>query len=176
MSSLSPRYQVRPATVRDAKAIAEIHVAAWQAAYDGVLPADHLEQLSVAKRQAYWREAIENYEPQVLVVTDDGQVVGFVGFDRSRDAGTPSTMGELWAFYVTPGCWSTGAGLALWDAARDGLEEEGCTHVSIWTHVCNTRALHFLERAGFRREPATAKTVEIGGVALEEIRLQRAVA
>ncbi len=175
MSPVTSRYQVRPASVRDAKAIAEIHVSAWQAAYQGLLPAAHLDALSVEKRQSYWREAIENYEPQVHVVTDGSKVVGFVGFDRSRDKGTPSTTGEIWAMYVAPGAWSTGAGLALWDAARDGLEEEGCTKVTLWAHLRNERAMRFFELAGFKREMASAKTTEVGGVRLEEIRLQRSL-
>ena len=61
-------YQVRPASVRDAKAIAQIHVAAAQAAYKDLLPDNQLSPPSVEKRQAYWREAIEYSEPQVQVV------------------------------------------------------------------------------------------------------------
>ncbi|WKB52505.1 GNAT family N-acetyltransferase [Eleftheria terrae] len=170
------RYQVRPATARDAKAIAEIHVAAWQTAYQGLVPDEHLKSLSVEKRQAFWKEAVEMFEPQVHVATEDGRVVGFVGFDRSRDKGTPSTTGEIWAIYAAPSHWATGVGLALWDAARDGLVEEGCTKVTVWVHLRNERALRFHELAGFKREMNSAKTVAVGGVKLEEIRLQRDIA
>ena len=62
---------------------------------------------------------------QVAVQGDE--VVGFVGFDRSRDPKTPSTTGEIWSIYVRPEHWGKGVGVALWDAAREGLEEEGCT-------------------------------------------------
>jgi hypothetical protein len=41
--------------------------------------------MSVEKRQAYWREAIEYCEPQVQVAVDGEKIVGFVGYDRSRD-------------------------------------------------------------------------------------------
>jgi ribosomal protein S18 acetylase RimI-like enzyme len=168
-------YQVRPATVRDAKAIAQIHVVAAQAAYKGLVPDDQLNAPSVDKRQAFWREAIEYSEPQVHVVTKDDEIVGFVGFDRSRDKGTPSTMGEIWALYVAPAEWGQGAGLALWDAANDGLKEEGCTNVSLWVPVRNERAMRFFEHAGFKREMTSLKTVAIGTVKLEEIRLKRAL-
>ena len=77
-------YSVRPAIARDAKAIAEIHVATWQAAYKDVMPEDYLNKITVEKRQAYWREAIEYSEPQVLVATHEDKVIGFVGFDRSQ--------------------------------------------------------------------------------------------
>ncbi|MDE2402378.1 MAG: GNAT family N-acetyltransferase [Burkholderiales bacterium] len=168
-------YQVRPAIPRDAMAIADIYASAVQAAYKDLVPDDQLSGLYASKRQGFWREAIEMGEPQILVATEGEQVVGFVGFDRSRDKGTPSTMGEIWLIYVTPEKWSTGAGLALWDAARDGLEDEGCTHVSLWLPLRNERALRFHEIAGFKRELNSAKTVDVGGVKIESIRLKRAI-
>ena len=169
-------YSVRHATSRDAKAIAEIHVATWQAAYKDLMPEEYLGKITVEKRQAYWREAIEFSEPQLLVATDGDQVVGFVGFDRSRDAGTKSTVGEIWALYVSPEHWGKGAGLALWDGAREGLKEEGCTQVTLWVLLRNERALRFYEHAaGFKREMPSLKTVAFGSVKLEEIRLKRAV-
>jgi GNAT superfamily N-acetyltransferase len=157
-------------------AIADIYASAVQAAYKDLIPDEQLSALSAAKRQGYWREAIEMGEPQIQVATDGDQVVGFVGFDRSRDPGTPSTMGEIWLIYVTPAHWSTGAGLALWDAARDGLEDEGCTDVTLWLPLRNERAMTFHEVAGFKRELTTAKTVDVGGVKIESIRLKRSIA
>ena len=169
-------YSVRPATARDAKAIAEIHVATWQAAYKDLMPEDYLNQMTLEKRQAYWKEAIEFSEPQLLVATDGDQLVGFVGYDRSRDANTRSTVGEIWAIYVAPAHWGQGVGLALWDGARDGLKEEGCTQVTIWVLLHNERALEFCEHAaGFKREMPSLKTVDFGSVKLEEIRLKRVV-
>ncbi|MCY1168282.1 MULTISPECIES: GNAT family N-acetyltransferase [Polaromonas] len=169
-------YSVRPASARDAKAIAEIHVATWQAAYKDLMPEDYLKTMTVEKRQAYWREAIEYSEPQLLVATDADKVVGFVGFDRSRDAGTKSTVGEIWALYVAPAHWGKGAGVALWDGARDGLKEEGCTQVTAWSLLRNERALGFFEHAaGFKREMPSLKTVAFGNIKLEEIRLKRTV-
>ena len=77
--------QVRPATLRDAKAIAQIHTVSAQEVYKGLVPDEQLKSMSVEKRQAYWREAIEYCEPQVQVAVDGEKIVGFVGYDRSRD-------------------------------------------------------------------------------------------
>jgi len=167
--------QVRPATLRDAKAIAEIHVAACQDAYKGLLSDATLDGFSVQKRQAFWREAIDLCEPQVMVAHIDNVMMGFVGFDRSRDKGTPSSTGEIWAMYAAPAHWDKGVGLALWDAARDGLQEEGCTKVTLWTYLRNERALRFFELAGFKRELNSTKTTEVGGQRLEELRLHRSL-
>ena len=169
-------YSVRPAVARDAKAIAEIHVATWHAAYKDLMPDDYLAGMTVDKRQAYWREAIEYSEPQVLVATEGEKIVGFVGFDRSRDPKTRSSVGEIWALYVSPEHWRKGVGLQLWDGARDGLKDEGCTQVTLWVLLGNERALKFCEHAaGFKREMPSLKTVDFGSAKLEELRLKRAV-
>ena len=159
--------------MRDAKAIADIHATASQAAFKELLASDQLSAIAADKRQAYWCDAIEYSEPQVFVATQAGVVVGFVGFDRSRDAGTPPTTGEIWAIYLAPAHWSKGAGLALWDAAREGLIEEGCSQVTVWVPLGDERALRFVELAGFKRQMNSIKTVPIGSARIEEIRLKR---
>lgn len=153
MTSTS-NYEVRRAVAADAQVIAEIH---------------RIES------PAYWREAIEFCEPQVLVAVHDGKVVGFVGFDRSRDAGTPAVTGEIWAIHVVGAHLGNGAGLALWDAAREGLIEEGCTTVTVWLPLANERTIRFHELAGFKREMNSIKTVVRRGHRVEEIRLKRAL-
>jgi ribosomal protein S18 acetylase RimI-like enzyme len=153
MSSMS-NYEVRPATLRDAKTIAEIDANA---------------------SQAHWREAIEFSEPQVCVAIDNGQIVGFVGFDRSRDKGTPPTTGEIWNIKVAATHLGQGVGLALWDAAREGLLEEGCTTVTLWLPLGSERALRFHELAGFKREMSSIKTVPLGTTRVEAIRLKRSL-
>ncbi len=174
--SSTTTFKVRPATLRDAKHIAELHNATAREAFKSVVGDATIAEVSQEKRQAYWREAIEYSEPQVQVAMDEDKIVGFVGFDRCRDKGTPPTMGELWAIYVAPAYWGKGVGLALWDAAREGLQEEGCTHVAVWVPIANERALRFHDLAGFKREMSSAKTVAIGGVKIEEIRLKRPLA
>lgn len=168
--------EVRPATLRDAKAIAEIHVSSSQAAFKALFPGETMPAVSADKSQAHWREAIEFSEPQVYVAVEDEKVIGFVGFDRSRDKGTPPTTGEIWAIYAAPSHWGQGVGLALWDAARDGLLEEGCNKVTLWVPLGNERALRFHDLAGFKREMTSIKTVPVGAVKVEEIRMKRDLA
>jgi GNAT superfamily N-acetyltransferase len=172
-----PSYTIRPASLRDAKTIASIHAQVGETIDAKLVPAEFFKPQGADARLSYWREAIEFGEPQVQVaVADDNTIVGFVGYDRSRDPGSKPTVGELWALYVLPSHWGTGAGLALWDAAREGLADEGCTQVTVWLPLGNERALRFHELAGFKRELNSARTVPVGGFRLEEIRLKRATA
>ncbi len=167
--------QVRFATLADAPLVANLHLLASRALYQGLVPDAHWQATPAAKRVAFWKEAIEFGEPQVMVASQDGEVVGFVGFDRSRDPKSKNTTGELWALYVDPQRIGQGVGLALWDAAREGLLDEDCTDVTVWVPLSSTRALAFLDAAGFKREMNTARTVPLGGVRVEEIRFKRAL-
>ena len=171
--SSTTTFKVRPATLRDAKAIAELHNSSVREAFKSMLADTPVPVTPLDKRQAYWREAIEYAEPQVQVAMDDDKIVGFVGFDRSRDKGTPPTMGEIWAIYVASSHWDKGVGLALWDAAREGLQDEDCTDVTVWLPLLHEQTLRFHELAGFKREMNTARTVPLGGVKVEEVRLKR---
>jgi GNAT superfamily N-acetyltransferase len=165
-------YSVRHAVAADAPQVALVHANSSHAAYEGLAPAGS-QSLPIERRQAFWRDAIEFGEPLLQVALDAGKVIGFVGYDRSRDPKSKPTTGEIWALYVDPSHWGRGAGLALWDAAREGLLEEGCAEATLWIPLCNDRALRFAELAGFKRELNSAKTATVSGVKLEEIRLRR---
>ncbi len=88
------------------------------------MPEDYLAKNTVESARPTGREAIEFSEPHLLVATEGEQIVGFVGFDRSRDAGTKLIVGEIWALYVLPEHGAR-ARPGLWDGAREGEKEEG---------------------------------------------------
>ncbi|MBM3387788.1 MAG: GNAT family N-acetyltransferase [Betaproteobacteria bacterium] len=171
MSSVDVRF----AKLADAAAVANLHLIASRALYEGQVSEAHWQATPMAKRVGFWKEAIEYGEPQVLVATHGGEIVGFVGFDRSRDPKSKNTTGELWALYVDPDHLGQGAGLALWDAAREGLQDEDCTDVTVWVPLASAPALRFFDAAGFKREMNTARTVPLGDVRVEEIRFKRAL-
>ena len=165
-------FQVRPATLNDAVSMAQLHALVQQQSLAAVLP-DGV--LLAARPQKQWREAIEFSEPHLQLALDGEKVVGLVGYDRSRDQGTPQTMGEIWDMYAAPDYWGRGVGLALWDVAREALLEEGCTHVSVWVPIACERALRFFDLAGFKREPSSLKVLPLSGAKVQSIRLKRSL-
>ena len=168
--------EVRFARLADAPDVAQLHLKASRVVYEGVVPPAHWQATSTAQRVAFWKEAIEYGEPQVMVAMQGEKMLGFVGFDRSRDPKSKNTTGELWAMYVDPDCVGQGVGLALWDAAREGLQDEDCTEVTVWVPLASAKALGFFDAAGFKREMNTARTVPLGGVRVEELRFKRSLA
>jgi ribosomal protein S18 acetylase RimI-like enzyme len=161
---------IMPATLDDCRAVAEVHVETWQHAYRDTLPAQYLASLSIAERETMWRAMVQAQPSHLLIARRHGEVAGFVAFGASRDAGVPGDRGEIWALYVRPACWSTGAGRELWLAARRQMLAEGFESVSLWVIADNRRAIDFYERAGFVAELQSRQEFELGGTKLEEIR------
>jgi ribosomal protein S18 acetylase RimI-like enzyme len=161
---------IGPAALADARRVAEVHVQAWQAAYVGIVPDEYLASLSVEKRETMWREAIEKQVPELLVARLAGDVAGWVSFDASRDKDAAAGCGEVWALYVDPAHWSSGVGRELWWCTQARLVERGFTSVSLWVLAANARAIRFYEAAGFTPEPGSAKTFELGGRSVQELR------
>jgi ribosomal protein S18 acetylase RimI-like enzyme len=167
---------VAAASSKDCRAVAQIHVDAWRAAYDGIVPSGYLAALSVDQREIMWRTAVERGTPRVLVARTDADVVGWIAYGRCRDEGAGPDVGEIWAIYVAPTAWSTGVGRTLWEAAFRDLQEQGYRSVTLWVIRGNARAIRFYERSGFAIEADSAKEFELGGAQITEVRLVAKIA
>ena len=77
--------RIREALPADARAIAEIHVRSWQAAYRGQLTDDYLDGLSVDDRLEQHRRSLEEppAEWRTWVAQDGDVLAGFVVRQRS---------------------------------------------------------------------------------------------
>src|SRR4051812_9436509 len=69
---------IRRAAPADARAIAEVHVASWQAGYKDLVPDEYLGRQSADKRQAQWEQILANPGNTVLVA---GEIDGFIAFE-----------------------------------------------------------------------------------------------
>ncbi len=143
---------VRDATVDDARAIAEVHVASWRWAYRGQLPDGFLEGLSVDDREAMWTAWFLRPEERaaVLIASDeDGRVVGFANAGPSRDDVASPDTGELRAIYVLQEFQGSGVGRALLDASLDRLRAAAYARVTLWVLETNDLGRRFYERNGW---------------------------
>lgn len=166
--------EVRAASFEDCRAVAEVHVASWQAAYAGILDPAFLAGLSVERREESWRQVLSVGESELMLGVADGAVVGFASIGPSRDPDAPAARAELWALYVDPRCWSTGAGRQLWQAAYARLRSQGFLSVSLWVLERNARAINFYSSAGFTIEAGSEKEFELGGATVREVRMVHA--
>jgi ribosomal protein S18 acetylase RimI-like enzyme len=167
--------EIRRATTKDARAIAEIHVASWQASYADIMPASVLTGLSIEKRTVAWRDAIEADRLNVALAFLESELVGWTGYGKCRDADKNETWGEIESIYLHPLRYGQGIGTLLIEHACRSLDDMGYAHSSLWVLTSNWRARAFYERAGFVPDDQV-REFEIGGSVLREMRYQRPLA
>ena len=150
------RVTIRPATMHDAAAIADVHVRSWQAAYRGMMPQDYLDRLDPADRLPRWRRLLadpDRSRTDVLVAVGDDGVCGFSSFGPSRDEDQdPGCVADVRAIYVAPDSVSHGVGRLLMTASLERLALIGYEQVTLWVLDANERARRFYEIAGFRSD------------------------
>lgn len=150
--------EIRRATVEDARAIADVHVRTWQAAYEHVFGAERLAGLDVARRSAAWERRLGE-GGVAFVAEEEDRVVAFAAIGDC----------ELGAIYALPEAWGSGAGSALMRAALEGLRAAGCSDAVLWVLEDNPRARRFYEREGWAVD-CTRREGEHLGVRTAEVR------
>lgn len=150
---------IRPAQPGDAHGIADVHVRTWRGAYGHVFPRQELDALSVDEREQRWRSWLAGDGADMLVAERDGRVIGFAGVGPSRDE---DGLGELYAIYVLPEAWGTGAGPELMAAALDALRATGYAEATLWVLEDNPRGRHFYEKTGWALDGTTRRGVHLG--------------
>jgi ribosomal protein S18 acetylase RimI-like enzyme len=167
-----PPIRVRAAAVGDARAIAEIGVLGWQAAYRGILPADFLAGLSIGAREIAWQMGLES-DPDgaapTWIAERAGQVVGYVSSGPPRDEDVAPPTAEVYAIYVLPADWRSGAGRALLTAAALHWHARGAAELVLWVLEDNAAGRRFYEAMGWRPDGARQE-LALGGAKVIEIR------
>ena len=166
---------VRPAVPADAPAMAALHVRAWRAAYQGVMPDAFLAGLAVEEREARWRRSLTDpdrapAERVILVAESGATVLGFAAAGHAR-GDDEHGLGELYAINVDPPAWGGDASGALLAAATAWLDARFPVSI-LWVVDRNERARSFYERAGWSPDGAT-KVEDYDGSRVNECRYRR---
>jgi ribosomal protein S18 acetylase RimI-like enzyme len=180
---------VRHADRADARAVADIQIAGWRAAYRGLVPDAILDGFDLEVRTARWAEIIRRAhreDTRIWVVStgpapdadadgaddaDADSVIGFAmsGPGRHESAPPPAGAGEVYALYVRPAAIGHGYGRALFSAATGELLATGFDPIVVWVFEANERARRFYEAAGFRPDGAR-HAIDFDGTPVDEIR------
>ena len=173
-------HNVRLATLDDVDAIAQVHVAAWRAAYADILSSAYLDAIDVDERAERWSKVLrgevvlEGVGRSIdYVIEVEGAVRGFASLGDDRDA--PSeTSGELWVLYIDPEHWDSGLGGALMEVVVAEFARAGRATAHLWVLADNHRARRFYEKWGWSLDDSEAsnptKAVDIGDVRVSELR------
>jgi GNAT superfamily N-acetyltransferase len=160
---------VRRASAEDAAEIAAVRLAAWRAAYGAHLPEDVWGDFG-ANSAARFARTIGDGSRLAFVAVAADRVVGYTLYGPARDDDLPDGTGEIYAIYVHPEAWSTGAGRALMAATLAAL---GDSPAILWVLTMNERARRFYAIAGFVPDGAQKLAEMLGGIQLPEMRYRR---
>lgn len=164
---------IRDAKPADAEGIAATHISCWQEAYAGQLPQDFVEGLSSTfeRRREFWRGIAAEPGPQeaLLVVDEDGVVVGFAHVCPSRDADARGTTGEVTAIYLRKAFWGRGIGRRLFAEAVERLRGFAFDTAILWVLDSNQRTRRFYEVAGWEHDGGE-KDDPLGELVVREVR------
>ena len=125
-----PDLSLRPGTPDDAGVLADLFLAAREAAYPAMPHPVHPPE----EVHAWFTELMATGERETWVAERDGQVVGYLLLD-------PAWLDSL---YVRPEVTGQGVGSVLLDLAK-GLRPDG---FALWVFESNTRARRFYARHG----------------------------
>ncbi|HTY64845.1 MAG TPA: GNAT family N-acetyltransferase [Acidobacteriota bacterium] len=149
-----------------------MHVDSWRAAYKGLVPDEYLDHLDYEKRAVWFREHLGESSPEIFVIVESEEVLGFLTVGPSRDGDlATSKVGEIHGIYLSPGRWRQGIGRRVCRYAEDLLLSRGYSGASLWVFAGNESAKRFYESVGFAADGAS-KVLDVG-VALDAIRYRK---
>lgn len=160
---------VRDANHNDVPAIARVNVGTWRTTYRGIVPDEHLANLSYERRANSWYQIL-NHAPEdgnfTYVAEDEfGEIIGFANGGAER-TGDPIYKGELTAIYILQTSQGKGIGRCLAQAVAERLGCSGINSMLVWVLVDNP-ACQFYAALGGKR--VREKELEIGGKSLIEV-------
>ncbi|UUX33684.1 GNAT family N-acetyltransferase [Fundicoccus culcitae] len=157
---------IRKPLPADAEALAKVHVSSWQTSYQGIVPNHFLQSLSVEDRQKRFTEIIANAN-HFFVLTDNNQIVGFVGGGEQRHPAYANYPGEIYSIYLYQESQGHGGGRLLFEAMQQSLLEAQLNPMTVVVLSKNVSAIAFYEQMGGK--PVGKDTINIGGDDFEEI-------
>lgn len=142
--------------------MATVHIAAWRAAYRGLVPEPFLAALDHDRRTARFREFLASGAGNTYIIAHDNEPVGHLTIGPCRDDDLDErTVGEIWGIYLAPEHWRRGIGAQVCRRAERILRARGFGPIVLWVFEGNASAQRFYEAMGYAPDGAT-KTVEVG--------------
>jgi len=157
-------FRLRAPQLRDAREIAELHVATWRETYTHLLPEGFIDDEHARARLQMWTSMLESPRDDwcLRIAEEDGRIIGLASAGpSSASAGQePSRPRQLYMLYVIVAEHGRGAGQALLDAVI------GDEPAMLWVAKANPRAIAFYRRNGFvfdgveQQDPLAPKIVD----------------
>jgi ribosomal protein S18 acetylase RimI-like enzyme len=162
--------KIRKAIVEDARGIANVQVKTWRTTYQGIVPDDYLDAMSVEEQAERFEVGLRNTERNqtFYVVEEDerGEVVGFICGGESRHKEKyPVYDGELYAIYIMKDMQGKGLGSKLVSTLVEWLKDQEYKQMLVYV-LADNPAKNFYESLG--AEYLATEQLEISGKKIDE--------
>jgi len=145
---------IRPATIDDAPACAEIHCRGWEAAYADLIPAEAIAKKN-AERPAAWPGYLASGKFDYYVAVLDGNVVGFLSLrEPEASENLPDCYYEVGGIYLHPSVYRQGIGRQLMTFAEEQARALGKNSMMLWVFEDNAPSRRFYEACGYHPDGA----------------------
>lgn len=158
--------KINYATSEDFRILGKIHAASWKVAYKSIIPSEVLDNITVEKRGAYFKKALEEGWEDDAIIYEDDIPLGFICIGKARDKDLNDSYGEIGGLYLLPEAFGKGIGSALIQWGIKELNSKGYEKVILWVLEDNSRAIKFYEKHGFTFD-GTSKKINIGKPLIE---------
>lgn len=142
--------KILKATVQDCTQIGSLHVQAVKNAYQDTLPKRYIDGLSEQQRSAYWRTRFNGDPPNVYVLKNQTEILGFVEICTFEDRIENYTQyWEISLLYLKPNEIGKGHGSMLLNYAEEKILKKDAAGLAIWVTEKNRSAIDFYKKHGY---------------------------
>ncbi|EST38187.1 hypothetical protein N566_08755 [Streptomycetaceae bacterium MP113-05] len=164
--------RIRKTTETDAEAVAELRIAGWRHAYEGLMPQPYLNAMDPAADAARHRARLASPGADtwdLVAENERGEVIGWTAGGPYRDGERRTADAEIYTLYVRPDVIGTGIGRELTAGVHERVRMSEAPGLYVWVVEGNARACRFYERAGFAADGAREE-FDAGGRTLTDLR------
>ncbi|HWI21600.1 MAG TPA: GNAT family N-acetyltransferase [Baekduia sp.] len=137
---------IRPASLTDARAIAELESRVWHRNWDHIATAETVRDADVL--EAGWLEVLKDGAGQFVWVQED-RIAGVVSAVHAHGDDVGGGVAEIVVLMVDPPAQLSGIGVALHDHILDTLAEGRLDRVVAWVHEEDEAGTEFLADRGW---------------------------
>ena len=142
------KFDIRLATLDDAKYCADIHAKSWLFAYSHIVPNEIIIEHN-ARWPMIWNKMLSDNINSHYVITFDDVIIGFLTISVARDNDLKDSFYELVGLYLNPEYVAKGYGKQAMNWIKEEVKSRGYDKISLWVLEENNRARSFYEKMGF---------------------------
>lgn len=139
---------IRDAEVKDARAIASIHIRSWRSVYKGLYDEEKLATLNVDDRTYKWQQILgKDDSSQTFVAELDGKIIAFATVGEARHDGYED-YAEIYVIHADPDYYGQGTGTKLLEHCKKEAKKMGFKKLMIISEAKNKIGTSFYEKNG----------------------------